>query len=377
MNNSVLIITDEDKGVDFSLLSSFYKLSLIKKTDVSEALVLANKLVILDLKSPGELKTLLSKIRTMAPNKSILIIQAFDFKNNHDLLKNSIGFGQLRILNYRREYPEQLVENVNKLMHPEYPVGASDIAIIMPVYNEETRFINVLNFYEKITKLCEESFVNATVYFVNDGSKDRTQELIDQIIKKVNDDTQTISNIAFANAQQLQANTRKAGTYIEGIKSIRADILLFVDADDSFRIDDIAKMINIIREGYYELVVGTKDMTAENRPPLRKLMSFGKRQLTKTLLPEGVYDSQTGLKAMNAISANHILPHLNVTTGLAIDLEILNIAKKYRLRTLQIPVECIDQEGSHVDIIKDSISFIKNIVKIHRRNKDIKVNGIK
>jgi len=103
-------------------------------------------------------------------------------------------------------------------------------------------------------------------------------------------------------------------------------------------------------------------------------MSFVKRQLTKSLLPKGVYDSQTGLKAMNGTAAKYILPHLNVTTGLAIDLEILHIAKKYGFRTLQFPVQCIDQEGSHIDIIKDSIAYIKNVFMIKKRNKKITIH---
>jgi glycosyltransferase involved in cell wall biosynthesis len=170
-------------------------------------------------------------------------------------------------------------------------------------------------------------------------------------------------------------NTRKAGTYIEGIRTIDADILLFVDADDSFVIDDIALMINILREGYYDMVVGSKDLTAENRPPLRRLLSFAKRLLTKSMLPKGVYDSQTGLKAMKSTTAKYIIPYLHMNTGLAIDLEILHLARKLDFRVLQIPVTCIDREGSHVDVVKDSIAFLKNIFRIRKNNKKVRIDS--
>lgn len=378
MNSHILVITDKKREIDYSLLKAFYSETtmmrkLENKNDVTP-LLKKTKLVILDLSSLKEVKYVMDKINKSSPYMSYLVIQSFDSKNRHELIRYNKGFGQLRILSYRKEYPELLLEYINQLIHPEYPVGASDIAIILPVYNEESRFQNVLNFFEKLEVLCQESFVNATIYFVNDGSKDRTQELVNQIIDKYKEDTTTVSNISFANAHQLTMNTRKAGTYIDGIKSIRADVLLFVDADDSFRIEDMAKMINIIREGYYEIVVGTKDLTAENRPPIRKLMSFVKRQLTRSLLPVGVYDSQTGLKAIHGTAAKYIFPHLNMSTGLAIDLEILHIAKKYQFRTLQIPVTCIDQEGSHINIIKDSIQFVKNVFFIRNRNKNVKIN---
>lgn len=379
MNNHILIISDKKRSVDYSLLKSFYSETTMTRKLMGgkdELVPFLNniKLVIIDLNALKEVKQVMDKVNRYSPNMSYLIIQSFDAKNRHDLIRFNKGFGQLRILSYRKEYPELLLEYINALIHPEYPVGASDIAIILPVYNEETRFQNVLNFFEKLEVLCNQSFVNATIYFVNDGSKDRTQELVSQIIERSKADSTTVSNISFANTHQLTMNTRKAGTYIEGIKSIKADVLLFVDADDSFTIEDMAKMINIVREGYYEIVVGTKDLTAENRPPIRKLMSFVKRQLTKSLLPHGVYDSQTGLKAMNGTAAKYIFPHLNISTGLAIDLEILHIAKKYQFRTLQIPVTCIDQDGSHINIVKDSIQFIKNVFFIKYRNKNVKIN---
>jgi hypothetical protein len=379
MKNHILIISDNQREVDYSILKSFYseisKLEKIKgtKQEISQ-LFDKTKLTILDVTSLKAIQSLMHKINSYAPSMSYLIVQSFDSNMRHEFFEFNKGFGQVGILNYRKEYPELLIEHVNQLIHPEYPVGASDIAIILPVYNEESRFQNVINFYNKLETLCNDSFVNAVVYFVNDGSKDRTQELVEQIITKQRLEATSVSNISFANTHQLVMNTRKAGTYIEGIKTIRADVLLFVDADDSFCIEDMAKMINIVREGYYELVVGTKDLTAENRPPIRRLMSFVKRQLTKSLLPIGIYDSQTGLKAINGTAAKYILPHLNMTTGLAIDLEILHIAKKYHFRTLQVPVQCIDQEGSHISIVKDSLQFIRNIFVIKHRNRNVSIN---
>ena len=379
MKNHIHIISDGKREVDYSILKAFYPdFTLTRKVSGTKEeinqLFDKTKLIIIDLASIKAVKSLMDKINSYAPSMSYLILQSFDSTMGHELMAFSKGYGQVAILNYRKEYPESLIEKVNGLMHPEYPVGASDIAIVLPVYNEETRFQNVINFYKKLEVLCDESFVNAVVYFVNDGSKDRTQELVDQIVSQERQDTTTVANVSFANTHQLVMNTRKAGTYIDGIKTIRADVLLFVDADDSFRIEDMAKMINIIREGYYDIVVGTKDLTAENRPPIRQLMSFVKRLLTKSLLPVGVYDSQTGLKAMNGTSAKYIFPHLNVSTGLAIDLEILHIAKKYHFRTLQVPVHCIDQEGSHVQIVKDSLQFVKNVFVIKHRNKKVSIH---
>ena len=130
-------------------------------------------------------------------------------------------------------------------------------------------------------------------------------------------------------------------------------------------------MINILHDGYWDMVIGTKDDTAEGRSLARRLMSFVKRVLTKPLLPEGVIDSQTGLKAFNSTAASHILPYLHESTGLAIDLEMVHIARKLNFRVLQIPVECIDREGSHIDVVRDSLRFLRSIVHIWAANRSV------
>lgn len=381
MNSRLRVFTDSKRKVNYQLLQSFYQQCTLDTTYHSQGdsnlgdLIETIDLIVIDFEDIQATKILIQNIRTSNPSISLLIIQSFDSLHKHELLRLAEGYGQLRVLSYREEYPEQLVEYVNALIHPEFPVDAFDIAIVLPVYNEETRFNNVFDFYTKLGTLCKESYQNAIIYFVNDGSKDRTQDLVNQILDHAKENTETVANMSFANAHHLTVNTRKAGTYIEGIKTIRADLLVFVDADDSFRIEDISKMINIVREGYYDMVVGTKDLTAENRPLIRRLMSFVKRQMTRSMLPQGVYDSQTGLKVMSGTAAKYILPHLHMNTGLAIDLEILHIAKKYQFRTLQLPVQCIDQEGSHINVVKDSLQFVKNIYKIKQRNKNLKTDN--
>jgi hypothetical protein len=50
--------------------------------------------------------------------------------------------------------------------------------------------------------------------------------------------------------------------------------------------------------------------------------------------------------------------------GLAVDLEMMFLAKKLRLRVLQLPVDCIDRDGSHVDVRRDSMRFMRSLVGI-------------
>lgn len=376
MEDNILIISDKVKQIPYDSILSFFSYKIIDPLNLPSINISSFSLVILDIDTSKECIGIGNKIREICPNSSILIISNFENPMEHFSFTKLKGYGQVKILRYRKSYPEVLLEFIQSMLHPEFPSKKGDIAIILPVYNEESRFNNVYDFVNNLKVLLNDSFMHANIYFVNDGSKDNTQDLIDKLLKSENEETNIISNKSSVSSYALNINTRKAGTYLQGIREIDASILIFADADNSFTIEDIAKIINILNVGYYDMVAGTKDETAENRPLVRKIMSFSKRLLTKSLLPKGIYDSQTGLKGMTSFTARTILPYLHEDTGLAIDLEMLYIAKKLNLRVLQLPVTCIDREGSHVRIIKDSISFIKNIIKLKTVNKDIKIKEV-
>ncbi|OOM77749.1 undecaprenyl-phosphate 4-deoxy-4-formamido-L-arabinose transferase [Clostridium puniceum] len=368
---TILIITDFKKSILYESIITFYDLNIINSSLVDSIHEITELVVIIDVENASNGIKIANKLRMINPSSNILFINNFVSSAEHLFFTKIKGYGKTKILRWRTTYPDELLINIQDLIHPEYPSKVSDIAIIIPVYNEEARFEKVYNFIKKLKILVNQSFTNASIYFVNDGSKDNTQKLIDKLLEAEYEETNIISNQSQLNTYELQYNTRKAGTYVEGISSINASVMIFVDADDSFDIDDIAKIINILNTGYYDIVVGTKDFSAANRSFLRRLVSFFKRLLTKPLLPKGIYDSQTGLKGITSNCSKLLLPHLHENTGLAIDLEMMYIAKKLNFRALQLPVKCIDQEGSHVNIIKDSISFIKIILKLITVNRNI------
>lgn len=310
-----------------------------------------------------------STLRAAHPGVPLLFVT--QTREPHCALFRVAGHGPVRLLHQFADDSEQLLHDVQALLHPEYPAQNRRIAIVLPVYNEAGRFENVRNFCAKLRRQLAGAYPQITLFFVNDGSKDGTEALVAQVIADDADAADSIHAYSPMAVSTLAANTRKAGTYIEGLQSIRADILIFADSDDSFAVEDIASMINILGDGYWDMVIGTKDETAENRSPLRIVMSFVKRFLTKPLLPQGVIDSQTGLKAFSYAAASHILPYLHPNTGLAIDLEMVHVARKLNFRVLQLPVKCIDRDGSHVDVVRDSLRFLRSIVAIWAANRGV------
>jgi len=369
MNDNILIVSDRKRNIAYDDFMAFYSFSLVTETpselnDFSAAII--------DIEDKEHILTISNRLRAIKAELPLLILIDLTFPDSENLVKEIEGFGISKLYIWKDENPVPFLGMLQSICHPEYPGKVPEIAIILPVYNEESRINNVIDFSLKLQELIEKSYLNSHIFFINDGSSDNTSGLVDKIIESEKNKMEYIHNTAFFSTHSLFMNTRKAGTYMTALKSIQADIYIFADADNSFTIEDISRMINMISDGYFDMVVGTKDLTAENRPLIRRIMSFFKRMLTKSLLPLNVFDSQTGLKAMNSVAARSIFKHLHEETGLAIDLEILYLARLYRLRVKQLPVICIDREGSHVNIIKDSIHFIKSLILIPLWNRKVR-----
>ena len=56
--------------------------------------------------------------------------------------------------------------------------GGIMISIVTPVYNEDG---NVVYFHDEVTKVMQTLDMDYEIIYVNDGSKDRTDELIHQL----------------------------------------------------------------------------------------------------------------------------------------------------------------------------------------------------
>lgn len=365
--DDILVFSDKSKEEFKDLLSLYqYKVSNSSLFDINNF-----KLVIIDLNEENQIVLNVNSIRNLNKGIPIIILSSIEQNFHWNILTKLNGEGIIKIFSLKNSNKDRLIQIIDNLLDRNYSHENFYISFIIPIYNEEKRFANTLVFTKKIIQYIEENYPKSKLIFVNDGSEDLSALLLEKLIEDTKNKSQYISDSGFISLKSLKKNTRKAGTYIEGLKNASGDIIVIADGDNSFFIEDINKMINILQEGYFDGIFATKDLTAENRPFIRKILSFIKRILTKPLLPLHIYDSQTGLKALKGDIINYILPYLSHKRELAIDLEIAYICKLYKLRLLQLPVKCLDREGSHINVIKDSIKYLKNLISIFFTKYDI------
>ena len=129
------------------------------------------------------------------------------------------------------------------------------ISIIVPCYNEE----EVIELYydemkkEVFTKIKDK--YEYELLFVDDGSKDKTLEILKQM-KKVDNNIKIIS---------FSRNFGKESAMYAGLENCNGDFIVVMDADLQHAPDKIIEMIQGIEEGYDVVTTVRKDRKGESK----------------------------------------------------------------------------------------------------------------
>ena len=124
------------------------------------------------------------------------------------------------------------------------------ISIIIPCYNEEEVIENT---HERISSIMQAIVKNSKcgtyeILYVNDGSKDKTQKILDGIYKK--DD--------HARVLVLRKNFGLQGALCAGLANAQGDAAVTIDADLQDPPEKIEEMITCYEQGY-DLVLGVRE----------------------------------------------------------------------------------------------------------------------
>ena len=125
------------------------------------------------------------------------------------------------------------------------------ISIIIPAYNEED---SLPYLYERLTKLIDDiKNYEFEILFVNDGSKDKTLEIIKEYRTKDN-------RFAYVN---LSRNFGKEIAMIAGLDYAKGDAVVFMDADLQDPPELLPELIKYWEEGYDDVYARRKTRDGE------------------------------------------------------------------------------------------------------------------
>ncbi len=111
------------------------------------------------------------------------------------------------------------------------------ISIVIPVYNEEE---NIEKLYEELKEVLENLKLDYEIIFVNDGSTDRTPQILDELAKR----DPKVKVVHF------RKNYGQTAAMYAGFQYAEGDVVITMDGDLQNDPHDIPKLLEKIEEGY-------------------------------------------------------------------------------------------------------------------------------
>lgn len=194
------------------------------------------------------------------------------------------------------------------------------LSVFFPIYNEEK---NILIMVEKAIKVLETlGLKEYEIILVDDGSKDKSPEIIDNLAKKYD----------FIKAIH-QSNGGYGLALRAGFANAKYDWVVYTDADGQFDFSEITKFLEKTNEA--DLIYSYKIKRRD--PFFRTLAALGWALSLFIILGLRVKDIDTGFKMVNRKVLEKI-PALESTRGGMINAELVIKAKKYGFRITQVEV---------------------------------------
>jgi glycosyltransferase involved in cell wall biosynthesis len=218
------------------------------------------------------------------------------------------------------------------------------ISYIVPAFNEESGIENTLR---RLVNVLSAINIAHEIIVVNDGSQDRTKELSAQFSKVRIIDHPV--NIGYGNALKT------------GIRSAKHEWIGIVDADGSYPIEDIPKLILEMQNGF-DMVIASRTNTGQIDKPVKKIFRWFYKKLLRLVVQNNIEDANSGLRVFKRELAVDLLPFLCGTFSFTTSLTILTMGNSSFVK--HIPIEYHPREGSSkVRHVRDSILTLQYIVQ--------------
>lgn len=224
-----------------------------------------------------------------------------------------------------------------------------DLRIVIPAYNEETGIGKVIG---RVRKACPE----AEVIVVDDGSKDRTAEIVRNYGVKV------ISN----HTNLGKGGATKAG-FVHNLNN-GINYLAFIDADGTYPPESIPELYDLCKQRGYDIVVGSRLIRKNNgMPRIRRLGNKIFAGLLTFYSGKRTTDTSAGLRVFNV----RLLPMIEtLPNGLDFDTAMTTKALFGGLAYVEVPIEYNRRAGkSKLSSLKDGYRFLNVIMKATRQHR--------
>ena len=229
------------------------------------------------------------------------------------------------------------------------------VTIGIPAFNEEK---NIAKMIVKLKKIYDEIIV------CNDGSTDLTGEIAENL------------GVIVINHKQNLGYGAGINSIIKKSKEIDTDILVTFDADGQHKVEDVIKVIEPIKNGDADLVIGSRFLSKakEKIPEYRKIGINIITKVTNAGLKKKITDSQSGFRAYS----KDLISKLDISDmGMGISTEILIKTNSLGFRITEIPITILyEGKTSTQNPISHGTSVLFSTIKYTSIEHPLKFYGI-
>ena len=224
-----------------------------------------------------------------------------------------------------------------------------DLSVIIQAYNEEKRLGPNLG---PTLRYLHKHFPGFELIIVDDGSTDSMAKSVRLAIAKE----------PRAKLISYKPNRGKGYAVRQGVLASKGDIVLFMDADMSTPIEEIPKILKMLKNA--DIVMGSRGKS--DAPLVRQIASIIFDKIKYILVGLRKYrDTQCGFKAYRGDIARQLFAKSQVDRFM-FDVEILYIAEKSKLKIIEMPVAWADMPDSKVRFWEGVINMFRDLWRIRR-----------
>jgi glycosyltransferase involved in cell wall biosynthesis len=229
--------------------------------------------------------------------------------------------------------------------------AATTFSIVIPAYNEEDAIGPTL---DRCLALRDDAALREVagkleVIVVNDGSRDRTRDVV----------------LAKGDGVRLVEHERNRGygaALKTGFRAATGDVMGFLDADGTCDPQQFAPLLKQLRDAKADLVVGMRLTAATQMPFVRRLGNRFYATLITALSGQPVRDAASGMRVFHRGILESLYPLPN---GLCFTPAMSTKAIHERLKVEEVPIPYAERAGrSKLNVLRDGLTFLRVILTL-------------
>lgn len=233
------------------------------------------------------------------------------------------------------------------------------IEIIFPVYNEEKRLEQGIR---RAKAYVDRRFPDVDIRFtiVDNASTDHTMEAAAKLCR------------AFPDLTYIRIPEKGVGcAFRAGVRQSRSEIVGYMDIDLSTDLRALYVMKRVFEDhpevGMVNASKQAKKSKTIGRPWYRNLTSRGLTLAMKAGLGMRASDAICGFKFFRKELLDRLIAQSDQSeNGWFFIIELLVRAERSGFKVCELPVVYKEAEGGHVNVVRQSADYLKNIIKLRR-----------